>query len=71
MPEALSTLNELEIPLARQIEPRLGEIQQLTPMIEALYVPDIDEALDEQSAKRSFWDAFRALGDWYAAQPPY
>ena len=70
-PEALSTLNELEIPLARTIEPRLGEIQQLTPMIEALYVPDIDEALDEQSAKRSFWDAFRALGDWYAAQPPY
>ena len=70
-PEALSTLNELEIPLARTIEPRLGEIQQLTPMIEALYVPDIDEALDEQSAKRNFWDAFRALGDWYTSQPPY
>jgi uracil-DNA glycosylase len=69
--EALSTLNELEVPLAHTIEPRLGEIQQLTPMIEALYVPEIDEALDEQSAKRSFWDAFRALGDWYAAQPPY
>src|SRR5947209_1983616 len=28
-PEALSTLNELEVPLARTIEPRLGEIQQL------------------------------------------
>src|SRR3989449_7109715 len=61
--EALGTLAELEIPLARALEPRLGEIQQLTPMIDALYVPDIDESLDEQSAKRSFWDAFRALGD--------
>ena len=25
----------------------------------------------EQGAKRDFWDAFRVLGDWYAAQPPY
>ncbi len=54
-----------------QLEPRLGEIQQLTPTIDALYVPNIDESLDEQDAKRAFWDAFRALGDWYAAQPPY
>ena len=49
----------------------LGEIQQLTPTIDALYVPNIDESLDEQDAKRAFWAAFRALGDWYAAQPPY
>ena len=51
--------------------PALGEIQQLTPTIDALYVPNIDESLDEQDAKRAFWAAFRALGDWYAAQPPY
>lgn len=69
--EALTTLGELDIPLARPLEPRLGEIQQLTPLIDALYVPNIDESLDEQSSKRAFWAAFRALGDWYVSQPPY
>src|SRR5271165_6747904 len=69
--EALATLNEMEIPLARPLSPALGQIQQLTPTIDALYVPDIDESLDEQQAKRDFWAAFRVLGDWYAAQPPY
>jgi uracil-DNA glycosylase family 4 len=69
--EALAVLGELEIPLARPLEARMGEIQQLTPTIDALYVPNIDESLDEQDAKREFWAAFRALGDWYAAQPPY
>ena len=69
--EALATLGELDIPLARPLRETLGEIQQLTPTIDALYVPDIDESLDEQDAKRAFWTAFRVLGDWYAAQPPY
>jgi uracil-DNA glycosylase family 4 len=69
--EALATLGELDVPLARPLEPRLGEIQQLTPMIDALYVPNIDDALDEQDCKREFWAAFRTLGEWYAAQPPY
>jgi uracil-DNA glycosylase family 4 len=70
-PEALAALNDLDIPLARKLEPKLGEIQQLTPVADALYVPNIDESLDEQDAKRAFWAAFRALGEWYAAQPPY
>ena len=70
-PDALAALGEMEIPLARPLQPRLGEIQRLTPMIDALYVPNIDESLDEQDAKRAFWAAFRTLGDWYAAQPPY
>jgi uracil-DNA glycosylase len=69
--EALATLGELDIPLARELQPRLGEIQQLTPTIDALYVPNIDESLDEQDSKRAFWSAFRTLGDWYASQPPY
>ncbi|HXA54137.1 MAG TPA: uracil-DNA glycosylase family protein [Solirubrobacteraceae bacterium] len=69
--EALATLNELQIPLARPLAPRLGETQRLTPSIEALYLPNIDESLDEQDAKRAFWEAFRALGEWWAAQPPY
>ncbi len=68
---ALAALNDLEIPLARKLEPKLGEIQQLTPTIDALYVPNIDESLDEQDSKRAFWAAFRTLGEWYAAQPPY
>src|SRR3984893_742466 len=70
-PDAFGALSEMEIPLARSLEPRLGEVQQLTPTIDALYVPDMDDSLDEQDAKRDFWAAFRALGDWYSAQPPY
>jgi uracil-DNA glycosylase family 4 len=70
-PEALAALNELDIPLARPLEPRMGEIQQLTSTTDALYVPNIDESLDEQDSKRAFWAAFRALGEWHAAQPPY
>lgn len=70
-PDALTTLGEIEIPLARELEPRLGEIQQLTPSIDALYVPNLDESLDEQDAKREFWSAFRVLGSWYQSLPPY
>jgi uracil-DNA glycosylase family 4 len=69
--ETLAALNDLNIPLARPLQPKLGEIQQLTPTIVALYVPNIDESLDEQDSKRTFWAAFRTLGEWYAAQPPY
>lgn len=69
--EALDVLNELEIPLARRVEAELGVLQQLTPSVEALYVPNIDEALDEEGAKRAFWRAFKVLGDWYADLPPY
>ena len=70
-PDALQTLNDVQIPLARALEPRPGEIQKLTPSIDALYTPDIDGALDEEEAKRAFWSAFRVLGDWYADFPPY
>jgi uracil-DNA glycosylase len=69
--EALSTLGELNVPLARPLQPALGEVQKLTPLIDALYVPNIDESLDEHDSKRAFWAAFRALGDWYVSQPPY
>ena len=59
------------MPLSRPLEPRLGEVQSLTPTIDALYVPDIDDSLDSEESKREFWSAFRALGDWYADLPPY
>jgi uracil-DNA glycosylase family 4 len=70
-PEALGVLGELEIPLAREVYPTVGAIQKLTPSIDALYVPNIDEALDDESAKRMFWKAFRVLGDWWEELPPY
>jgi uracil-DNA glycosylase len=69
--KGLETLNELDVPLGRQLAPAEGEIQKLTPTIDALFVPDIDESLDSEESKREFWSAFRALGDWYAELPPY
>ena len=68
---ALETLNDLGVPLAHPLAATPGEIQRLTPSIDALYVPDIDGSLDSESAKREFWSAFRSLGDWYAELPPY
>src|SRR5437588_2831798 len=70
-PEALAVLGELEIPLQRELRPVYGEVQQLTPTIDALYVPHIDEALDDETSKREFWAAFRVLGQWWADLPPY
>jgi uracil-DNA glycosylase family 4 len=67
----LEFLNALEFPLAEAVEPRPGELQQFTPTVQALYVPDVDECLDEQSAKTGFWNAFKALGPWWAELPPY
>jgi uracil-DNA glycosylase len=69
--EAVDELNALGLPLARPVSAVSGEAQKLTPTIDALYVPDIDSALDEEAAKREFWSAFRVLGDWYAELPPY
>ena len=69
--DALSVLSELEVPLARQLAPVTGEIQAFTPSMEALFVPNIDEALDEEPAKRAFWAAFRVLGQWWSELPPY
>jgi uracil-DNA glycosylase family 4 len=68
---ALAFLNELEFPLADALEPTLGELQRFTPTIQALHVPDIDQSLDEQPAKTKFWNAFKALGPWWAELPPY
>jgi uracil-DNA glycosylase len=69
--DALQTINELDIPLARELDETPGEVQRLTPSIEGLYVPNIDLALDEERAKREFWTAFRVLGQWWADLPPY
>jgi uracil-DNA glycosylase family 4 len=69
--ETVSFLNALDLPLAVPVELEVGRVQHLTPTIEVLAVPAIEESLDDQASKRAFWDAFRALGEWHEALPPY
>jgi uracil-DNA glycosylase len=69
--DALAALNDLDVPLSRHVDDAPGVVQHFTPSCDALVVPNIDEALDEEAAKRDFWAAFRVLGDWYAELPPY
>jgi len=69
--DALAFLNGLGFPLARELAPTEGELQQLTPTVQALVTPDIDESLDEQPEKTRFWNAFKLLGTWWAELPPY
>ena len=62
----------LEFPLSDPLgDAPLGTIERFTPTMRALVTPDIDEALDEAPAKTAFWNAFKALGPWWAEQPPY
>ena len=69
---AASFVNDLRFPLADPLDPaRMGEIVRFTPTIEALVTPDVDESLDDQTEKTRFWNAFKALGPWWAEQPPY
>jgi uracil-DNA glycosylase family 4 len=69
--DALACLNAARFPLATEVEDRPGEIQRLTPTIDALVTPDVDASLDEQRSKRAFWEAFKALGPWWSELPPY
>ncbi len=64
-------VNELRFPLSQRLDPEAEGIQRFTATIDALVTPDIDESLDEQTAKTRFWKAFKALGPWWAEQPPY
>ena len=67
----LSALLALELPTAQKVEFSVGEIVEFTPATELLMTPDVDVSLDEQRLKAGFWRAFRRLGDWYEAIPPY
>jgi uracil-DNA glycosylase family 4 len=69
--DALEFLNDIGFQLARPVEDKVGELQRFTPTIEALAVPDIDSSLDEAPAKTAFWNAFKTVGPWWAALPPY
>ena len=68
---SVSFLNDLRFPLSDPIETIEGTLQRFTPTIDALVTPDIDDSLDDQPAKTRFWNAFKALGPWWAEQPPY
>jgi uracil-DNA glycosylase family 4 len=69
---AASFVDELAFPLADPIDRSSeGVVRRFTPTIEVLLTPDIDDALDDQAAKTRFWNAFKALGPWWAEQPPY
>lgn len=68
---ALAFVNALSFPLSHELEDRPGELQQFTATIQALTTPDVDASLDEAPAKTAFWNAFRALGPWWSALPPY
>ncbi len=69
--DTLVFLESIEFPLSRPLESLPGELQQFTPTIEAIVVPDIDLSLDDQAAKTRFWNAFKPVGPWWAALPPY
>ncbi len=64
-------VNALRFPLADEIDAAAEGLQRFTATIEALVTPDIDSALDEAPAKTAFWNAFKAVGSWYAELPPY
>jgi uracil-DNA glycosylase len=64
-------VNALRFPLADEIDLAAGGLQRFTATIEAIVTPDIDTALDEAPAKTAFWNAFKAVGSWYAELPPY
>ena len=69
---SVSFVDNLDFPLSERLDADSAEtIQRFTPTIQALVTPDIDDALDEAPAKTAFWNAFKALGPWWAEQPPY
>ncbi|MDX6551227.1 MAG: uracil-DNA glycosylase, partial [Gaiellales bacterium] len=64
-------VNSLQFPLAGTVATTTGQVQRLTPTIDLLAAPDIDQSLNDSSAKRDFWAAFKVLGEWYENLPPY
>jgi uracil-DNA glycosylase family 4 len=69
---SIAFVDDLAFPLSDPLEAEsVGVVQRFTPTVQALVTPDIDEALDEAPAKSAFWNAFKALGPWWAEQPPY
>lgn len=68
---ALDDVAALAMPGSTPLESAVGVIQRWTAHCEVLLTPDLDECLDDEASKRSFWSAFRQLGEWHADLPPY
>ncbi len=69
---SVAFVNDLRFPLSDPVDPQTeGAVLRFTPTIGALVTPDVDESLDDQPSKTRFWNAFKALGPWWAEQPPY
>jgi hypothetical protein len=69
---SVAFVDDVAFPLSDRLDAEsVGVVQRYTPTIQALVTPDVDEALDEAPAKTAFWNAFKALGPWWAEQPPY
>lgn len=69
---AVAFVNDLRFPLASELDAEIeGVVQRFTPTIQALVTPDVDESLDDNPAKTRFWNAFKALGPWWAEQSPF
>jgi uracil-DNA glycosylase family 4 len=65
-------LDGLHFPLSQPLDTAAeGVVQRFTPTVQALVTPDVDESLDDAPAKTRFWNAFKALGPWWAEQSPF
>jgi uracil-DNA glycosylase family 4 len=69
--DAREFVNSIRFPLSVKATAALGTVEQWTPTIEMLAVPDIDASLNEAEAKQAFWSSFKTLGEWYEQLPPY
>ena len=68
---AAQAIDDLSLPMAKPIARAEGVLARLTPSCEVLLTPDIDVSLDGDAEKRAFWSAFRMVGEWWTAHPPY
>ena len=69
---SVAFVNDLGFPLADALDAEAeGVLQRFTPTIQAIATPDVDESLDDGPAKTRFWNAFKALGPWWAEQSPF
>jgi uracil-DNA glycosylase len=69
--QTLDVLNRNRVAGMKELAWEPGVLQEFTAFCKALVTPDIDGALDEETAKSEFWKAFRNLGEWFRDEPPY
>ena len=70
--DALAVVNELDIPLRRELDCGSGGDPGVHPRDRCAVRPQHRRgARRGVRAKRAFWSAFRVLGQWWADLPPY